>query len=225
MNVATNTKSGKVGKGESEQRRKHDFYETPPWQTRALMRRVKIEGSILECCSGDGSLVNELLHGSWISPLTGHKIVGNIFTNDIDPERSADFHLDAALAESWSSFPTVDWVITNPPFNQAYEILCQAHEHARCGVVLLLRLSFLEPTRERSAWLAATPPGRQIILPRWSYKQNGSSDSVTTAWMVWGKGQAGCTVPLPIEIVPWEEKLLQNSASGTVLPACQLSTL
>jgi hypothetical protein len=94
----------------------------------------------------------------------------------------------------------VDWVVTNPPFNAAMAILRLAFHHATCGVVMLLRLSFMEPTKERGEWLSQHPPTRQIILPRWSYKQNRSTDSVTTAWFGWIKPAH------PIEIVPLIEK-------------------
>lgn len=170
-----------------EQRTKFDFYETPPWQTAALRRRVQICGSVIECCVGDGSLAKMLLGCS-------------VTTNDIDGSREADFHLDASIPESWGAFPQADWVVTNPPFNAAMPILKAAHTHAKFGVVFLLRLSFMEPTKEREGFLFDTPPQRQIILPRWSYKQNGSTDSVTTAWFVWAKTHR------PIEIVPQSEK-------------------
>ena len=169
------------------QRTKFDFYETPKWQTEALRRRVQICGSVLECCVGDGSLARMLPDCS-------------VITNDIDEVRSADFHLDAANPESWSAFPQVDWVVTNPPFNAAMPILKAAHAHAKFGVIFLLRLSFMEPTKEREQFLSETPPNRQIILPRWSYKQNGSTDCVTTAWFVWTK------IHRAIEIVPTHEK-------------------
>ena len=166
---------------------KHDFYETPEWQTKALRRRVQIAGTVFECCVGDGSVARMF---------PDCKLV----TNDIDPERAADFHHDAGGEALWNEAPKTDWVVTNPPFNAAMPILRRAIDHARVGVVFLLRLSFMEPTRERGPFLSATPPHRQIILPRWSYKQNGQTDCVTTAWFVWMKS------PAPIEIVPLEEK-------------------
>lgn len=153
-------------------RRALDFYETPEWQTRALLRRQQIAGRVFECCVGDGSLARAL---------------GPCATNDIDSSRPADFHLDAAIAESWGKFPGADWVVTNPPFKQALPILEHAHKHAAVGVALLLRISFMEPTESRAPFLCVTPPHRQIVLPRWSYKNNGQTDSVTTAWFIWFK--------------------------------------
>ncbi len=131
---------------------KFDFYETPPWQTQALLRRVQIAGTVLECCVGDGSLAKQLSHCQ-------------VITNDIDTNRLADFHLDATAADSWQKFPACDWVVTNPPFNCAMPILKLAHEHARFGVVMLLRLSFLEPTILRGPWLASTPPIGKSCFP------------------------------------------------------------
>jgi len=60
-------------------------------------------------------------------------------------------------------------------------------------VAMLLRLSFLEPTAKvnpRGPWLAECPPSRLIVLPRCSYTGDGRTDSVTTAWMIWLRGDA-----------------------------------
>lgn len=171
-------------------RRHLDFYETPIWQTRALRRRLEISGSVFECCVGDRSIANEFSDC-------------RVLTNDIDSNRPADFHLDAADPKSWKTFGQVDWVVTNPPFNRAIEILELAHIAARRGVVMLLRLSFLEPTMRREIFLSQTSPDMEFILPRWSYKQNGKTDSVTTASFVWNKND----VHPKIQIVPRIEML------------------
>lgn len=167
-----------------------DFYETPPWQSVALVRRVAISGTVFECCCGDNSLTKAL------PPC-------DATTNDINPIRKADFHLDAALPSSWEAFGRFDWVVTNPPFNRAFEILPLAVAAANVGVIFLGRLSFLEPTRDRGEWLSSNPPSKQIVLPRWSYKQNGKSDCMTTAWFVWLKTHI---YPKDISIVGLEEK-------------------
>ena len=171
----------------------NDFYETPPWQTRALTSRQQIAGRVFEPCAGDGSIVNQLPQFITVN------------TNDIDPVRNAQYHLDAICPESWRQFQSrgaIDWVVTNPPFNSAMPILINAHRCARVGVAMLLRISFMEPTGDRSDWLAVNPPTRQFIMPRWSYKCNGKSDSVTTAWFIWLKNWTH------IEIVPKSEKTI-----------------
>ena len=56
---------------------------------------------------------------------------------------------------------------------------------------MLLRLSWLEPCNDRAQIFRADPPVRLIILPRISFRGpggrgKGRTDSVTSAWMVWG---------------------------------------
>lgn len=80
-----------------------------------------------------------------------------------------------------------DWVVTNPPWNLASCISQHAMEHARSGVALLLRLSFLEATKERQ-WLKRNPPKSLIVLPRISFNGTGQTDSVCPAWFLWGPG-------------------------------------
>lgn len=162
-------------------RQANDEYHTRPGITKALTDRICIYGRVLEPCNGRGHIT---------STLTSRSIV----TNDINPERSADFHCDATdpEAEIWDG-RHYDWVITNPPFSEAHKILPIAFEHADIGVAFLLRLSYLEPTMSRNVrgdWLDkhADQMTNLIILgnPRPSfppYQRN--TDSVTSAWMVW----------------------------------------
>lgn len=163
-------------------RRPNDFYETPPWQTRALMCHQPIVGRILEPCVGDGSIAR-LLHGA-TAPIT----------NDIDPAREATYHYSAADPGLYRAierdYGGVDWVITNPPYAMPLcrDIVKLAVEHALVGVAMLLRISFREPTAHlnpRGPFLVAHPPHRLLTLPRHSYTGNGKSDSATTEWVIW----------------------------------------
>jgi hypothetical protein len=159
-------------------RRENDFYPTPGGATHELLRHVNVFGRVLECCSGDLSM-------SWV--LGGSRFVAGVWTNDIDPQRSAKSHGDAADPSWWRSIETFDWVVTNPPFLKAAEILKLAHQHAYVGVAMLLRLSFLEPCEGRALFLAENPPDKLIVLPRISFTGDGKTDSVTCAWFVWDK--------------------------------------
>lgn len=159
------------------QRRKNDFYPTPGWATEVLLSNLpdEIEADsmvIYEPCSGQGDISNIL-----------KKKYPIVLTNDIDPEMPSDGHIDATLDKAWTL--QVDWTITNPPFNQAYQIVSKAVKNSKNGVAALLRLSFLEPTMERGPWLAANPPDKMIVLPRISFTGDGKTDSVTCAWMIW----------------------------------------
>jgi hypothetical protein len=154
-------------------RRANDFYPTPAWATQELLRHVNIRGSLFECCVGKGDIANVLR--SEIGPM--------VVTNDIDKAHHADVHFDASQDKLWQLRP--DWTITNPPFSCAIDIVKRAHAASRVGVAMLLRLSFLEPTEDRGAWLNDNPPQKIIVLPRISFTGDGKTDSVTCAWMVW----------------------------------------
>lgn len=188
-----------------------DFYETPPWATRLLIEAVRQgtdedfewKGDALEPCSGNGAIARVL--GS-----SGLRVL----TNDIDPRRQTDLHLDAREPELYraaaaalygrSALRTrLDWVVTNPPFSVAFPILRQSLAHARIGVAFLLRLSFLEPTRERGWLLDERPPDFLLVLPRISFDGDGNTDSVTYAWFVWyADPELAAELPRGIRIIP-----------------------
>jgi hypothetical protein len=100
--------------------------------------------------------------------------------------------MDARQPEVWqlaaASAPSgIDWVITNPPFNGAYPILRQALDCAVVGVTFFLRISFMEPTKERGPFLAKCPPDWMLSLPRFSWDGDGNTDSNNCCWFGWYK--------------------------------------
>lgn len=164
-------------------RRPLDFYETPPHYIAALLGEVNVFGHVYEPCVGEGAISDALRSLS---------VVKRVITNDIDPERKADYHADARLPEGWAS-ERLDWAITNPPFSDELAILEQAIEHVP-NVAFLARLSFLEPTEDREYFLEQHPPNQVIVLPRYSFRPNDEgkrqTDSVTCAWLVWFQDNA-----------------------------------
>lgn len=168
-------------------RHKNDFYPTPEALTLALLdvlhthHPIGPNTAIYEPCAGMGHISNVLkTHSSFV------------LTADIDENMPVDLHLDARYDK-----PTVhdqpcvfDWIITNPPFNSAFDILNNMLEiECHQGIAMLLRLSFLEPAGKRKEFLAVCPPTDLIVLPRTSFTEDGKTDSVTCAWMVWRKHQ------------------------------------
>lgn len=181
-------------------RQDFDRYETPGWMTASLLEHQPIDRAltILEPCCGDGAIVRALA-------ASGFK---TIITNDLDPRHEASRHRDAADPAFWEleTFSRVDWVITNPPFNVALQIVEQAVILARIGVAMLLRKTFLEPTgterhpkpEDRGPWLSIHPPSRMIGLPRHSFRGKGS-DSVSTDWYIWLRKPDGSLQPFIID--------------------------
>jgi len=158
------------------QRHPNDFYPTDPRLTRALLRYMDISGRVICPCNGKGG----------VSKVLAAKTGSVIETWDIDPEMNPDFVKDATLRESWDcdGIGCVDWVVENPPFNQASEIAQHALKSSR-DVALLLRLSFLEPVKTRR-WLLKAPVSDLIVFsPRPQFRAKPGADSVTTAWFIW----------------------------------------
>jgi hypothetical protein len=166
-------------------RRELDQYFTPVSATLSLTARVPIRGQMFECCAGDGAIADVLRYQP-----------GAIWRNDIDLSMPhLAWTLDATDVLNWEKVWTgFDWVVSNPPFNQAAQIIPLAYEHASVGIAMLLRLSYLEPTKDRGYWLNEHPPTQMIVLPRISFTGDGKTDSVTCAWMVWEKHKEGTIV-------------------------------
>jgi hypothetical protein len=165
---------------------------------RALLASVpEIGGRVFECASGDGAIARVLRDEGGLS----------VVTNDRAPRRVVDVHGDATRARVWSTVGPIDWTITNPPYagHLTLPMLERAYAASAVGVAFLLRLSFLEPTKHgqracltpgrrrrrpaslpRGPWLAAHPPSRLLVLPRYSFT-GGGTDSVTCAWMIWSR--------------------------------------
>lgn len=145
-----------------------------------LLPHLPIYGtlSILEPCAGMGALAHPLED-------QGHKVT----TADLDAGSSAELQLDAG-AHQWAP-GSFDGVITNPPFRHAPRIIRNLLEVPRYFGAYLLRLSFLEATKNRADLIS---PGRGlwrvIVTPRYSFDGKGT-DSVTTAWFVWQRGFKG----------------------------------
>jgi len=144
-----------------------------------------------EVCNGKSDISSELLDRF------------RVITFDIDPAMGPTFVADMTRDDNWAPhLPRPEFVITNPPFNCALPIVQQGVEKAKWAAAFLLRLSFLEPTFDRGGWLRDNPPTRIIVLPRISFTEDGKTDSVTCAWMIWDKRFADSReVPSGIKVV------------------------
>lgn len=172
-------------------RREKDAYYTPPYMTRALLELVpEIRGNVLEPCCGDGAIVHVIQE-------YGHGRFPRAGSNDITPGLG-HFCFDASYQIDWvvampDYHKEIDWVITNPPYDHhiLLPIVKNALQFARCGVAMLLRLSFEEPTRTganaRGPFLDNDENRivKRLVMPRHSFTNDGKSDSVTVAWMIW----------------------------------------
>ncbi|CAN0210642.1 unnamed protein product [Ectocarpus sp. 12 AP-2014] len=152
-------------------------YPSTGFQVRALLEHVDVQGGVLDCCGAGQDAVSTVLTARGL----------RVATNDLSPSLVADTHLDAStddFAEAYlEDTRRPDWVVTSPPYKNAFFILKQALRVGRVGVAFKLRLTFLEPVKSRGRWLKENPPDRIVMLPRARYR--GRKCSSTEAWFVW----------------------------------------
>jgi len=110
--------------------------------------------------------------------------------NDIDASLGAlESNFDMTKRLGWSTVATQNkitrnsWCITNPPWSTAPYILHYALKYFK-NVALLLRISFLEPCKDR---FELPPPSTLVVMNRISFTGDGKTDNVTAAWFIWSK--------------------------------------
>lgn len=186
--AATSSKAGRIPL---------DAYDSAQGLTDILLAQpdLDIKGVVVECCAGSGAISDRL----WEKRLQ-YQRGSRIINCDVMPRCSPCRTWDATSPQDWEALialddPAVptkpDWVITNPPFNLAYQILPLALRFSP-RVAFLLRLSYLEPTKNRADWLVANADQLRLIIPispRPQFRLNKlgepDSDSVTVAWFIW----------------------------------------
>ena len=169
------------------ERHEDDFYETPARLTKELLDRVPISGSVLEPCCGKNAIADVLDNQPNI------KAVGTDINLD-----GLGKPTDATTKKYWEAWRShfkehyggLNWVVTNPPFNQAHLILPLALEYSSVGVAFLLRNTYTEPCQNRDKWLIANSDRHRYrieINPRPQFREEKGSDSASVSWLVWQK--------------------------------------
>lgn len=110
-----------------------DYFPTPLWATRAgaeLLRGLDPTASVVwEPACGEGHMAAALSD------------YFEVIASDVHPH---GYGLVRDFLDENEESPACDWVVTNPPFKTAEQFVRLGLRRARCGVALLLRLSFLE---------------------------------------------------------------------------------
>lgn len=192
-----------------------DFYETPAWCTRAILKHLPV-GNALDPCCGRGAILDvchETGRGTWGIELDAQRA---------DMSRVAGHMVETAdaLVAAWS---LGDVLVTNPPYALAMAFVEKSLERPNRHSAFLLRLNWLE-SQERAAFHRAHPSDVYVMSRRPSFcasiscnqRKGGcgwhvtqpvddarplrcpdcsgkltvtTSDSTAYAWFVWGPGR------------------------------------
>ena len=149
--------------------------------TKALEQLLEIiefslTGTCLNFCASQSAVANAL-----------EKTQLRVISSNIDSDSNTNYPSNGSLRGIRENLPEADWMIFPHPYNQVSDLLPLAYDKAKKGLIVLLKLSYLEPSPERAEWLAEHPPTQLICLPRCSWEQEGDLENVPTAWFIWLK--------------------------------------
>ena len=125
------------------------------------------------------------------------------FANVQGTDLSMGIEYDATNSEYWAK--CYDWVISNPPFNCAVDIIDNALLNCRKGVIMLLRASFLEPCKNRRHLLGDRIESITFCNPRPKFRSDtDGTDSSTVVFIVWRKVKRTSSVEINY-LIDWQK--------------------
>ena len=176
--------------------RKHDrakdkleFFPTPPWATRLFLSTVTHDGSVGtlkyasvgEVCCGEGHMSRVI-----------SEFCPNVQSSDVFDYGFGEVHDFADYEPLKHNAYHWDWIITNPPFSRAEEIVSHGLRLVEKGVMILVRSTFTE-TIGRYERLFMTLPPTYIYqyserVPMVEGRVLKSASTATAYfWLIWAK--------------------------------------
>ncbi len=160
-----------------------DDFPTPPWATRALCEKLKIEHwqllSVNEPAANRGHMVGPLLE----------------FFFDVYPSDIFDYGAGFKVEDYLFALPkNVDWTITNPPFRLAEQFIVKALNESSEGVAVIVRSAFLESVGRYKNLFSKHPPSHvlqfteRVVMHKGKLSEKGST-ATAYCWIVWQQGQ------------------------------------
>ncbi len=197
--------------GSRSKRRQHDYYPTPEWVIapivdhligvasdklaredidRGAERFSELPMAVIDPFAGDGSILHCV--AGWLGQPIGY---------DIDKKRVRQCQRKKIPCKRRDSFKSLGYLeeaqflVTNPPYKDItgwiYGLLeARARMDVKPIVALLLPIPFFE-SKARQRLHLEHPSHAMILSERISFTGNGKTDSVGSAWFVWGDGLEG----------------------------------
>ena len=159
-----------------------DDFPTPPWATRALCQKILWMSP------------NQKQWDCW-EPACNRGHMSNVLKEYFTQVYSTDIH-DYGYGNVYDFLqPTatgarVAWIITNPPFKHGAEFIEQGLRHARRGVAMLVRTSFLEGGDRYRRIYSSRPPSTvaQFVerVPMVKGRLDKKASTATSyCWLIW----------------------------------------
>ena len=188
---------------------KLDKYYTPNEIVKMVEPHLSIEDDdiLFEPCVGTGQIPANLKpNNHWLSNDID-KEYNNLYDNFKDATQESMWNMVVTNTEESGHLEPIDWTITNPPFCNALPILKNAIKYSNKGVAFLVRLTFLEPTKDRYEFFVENPPTGMVVCPRpvfltpngyseeqdtkyrYDDKYNKYHDNASCVWLIWDKSK------------------------------------
>jgi SAM-dependent methyltransferase len=171
-----------------------DFYETPSWAIRAIVRTLVVpEGArILDPGCGTGAILREL--GALFPE---NEVVGLEKEEGRFRAASASTDLPVLHGDFFTHHEKWDLIVSNPPYSHVLEFVQHALTLAPI-VCMLLRLPWIA-SQSRAQWHRENLAQINVLPKRPSFTADGKTDATEYAWFVWGTKDAGTYTILEID--------------------------
>ena len=161
-----------------------DYYPTPSWATRALCETKEVKSrlkgaTVWEPAAGGGDMVKILL-----------EYTDNVLATDIN-DYGQNYQLVDFPMEGKNTFPNkdIDFIITNPPFNQAEHFVHTALDITG-NVAMLCRVQWLEGQDRYTNLFAKKPFSKMLVFCERVSMEKGVSNTtkgsaMAFCWFIW----------------------------------------
>lgn len=188
--MSQNTSSA-VMQQRSEAHDSLDDFPTPPWATRALFEHIIVpELGLLGRRDLRGKRAWEPCANRGFMFMVLKDYFGQVLASDIHDYGMGYPQHDFLMPFVPGNFALPHWIVTNPPFRLAEQIIRRSRSIARDGVAMLVRTSFLEGVGRWEALFNVDPPSvvAQFVerVPMWKGQLTATGSTATSyCWLVW----------------------------------------
>lgn len=181
-------------KKNSDDRRKNDFYATPPIATFVLTKFSDVPTRVMEPCAGRGNISKELIR-------QGHEVLSfdlNAYENSLVEITTSQDFMELGKQD-------VEGVVTNPPYlNDLPRKMALKCIEEYDYTAFLLRLTFLEGMKRKQTLFEPHPPSQLLffsdrvkfsedVIDPLEYKDQVGG-MISYVWVIWEKNKIGTEV-------------------------------